>query len=167
MQFLATTMLHELSHAFVAAYFPRIFTQTQPNAPQEPWLAGLRVNEQGYAGDLLHWGGLIRAPALPTVVPENDMWRKFCMLSGAFGAHYVREYAVGEDNTLLVPYRIMGPPDPRRTQLITPVPQRWFDWLWSDELWEEEIMRLGKDAMKLPDLEEWSLVEDVDGLGSW
>jgi hypothetical protein len=163
---LATSILHEFTHAFINAYFEvsDIFTE-----PREPWIRGTRCNEQGYCFEHLLFGGLPRAMII-SHPPMSHLFEFQQSLAAPFGAYFESNWDqwihTPNDHSKVMPSVNANLVD--QAKRMYPIPQEWFQRMFGDEMWQDQVHRFGIEALKMPKLELWCVLSwDRAQRGVW
>jgi len=156
---LACTILHEFTHAFIAAHFEQPLTLPIWQ-PVEPWVRGDRSNEQGECFENFVWGGLPRGLTIifPPMSPVFSL-RQFQGLP--FGAYFDNkwdQWTVHYHNTTFAVMPSVRPEGISQPSHKFPVPQEWFQRLFTDQMWFDQVSRFGLGAIKMPKSQFWDVM---------
>jgi hypothetical protein len=158
----ADTLIHELTHAICGAYFDISATMV-PGMPKhshvyEPFFFGDRCNETGHALSSYVWRGNPFGICYWNIPQdESSLWTQQHI--GPLGLwwpetwdRWIRDPG---HNTPSRP-RALNAVDLGSLQRMTPVPQAHINKMFSTQLWGDEIHRFGLDAIRMPQMDDWS-----------
>ncbi|CAD0099766.1 unnamed protein product [Aureobasidium mustum] len=162
---LASTLLHEFTHAFAMAYFEIPHTQ-DPDHVYEPWVRGNRANEQGWSFENYIFGGVVN-PYTIGIPPMNPNFTGYLQsVAAPFGFYTHQQWDLWMQNNGYSGHVMDSdrkddqdfPPE-----RVFPVPQAWVHWLYSDDLWKDQVHRFGLSVVKVPKLQEWGVTFRCEG----
>jgi len=145
---LASTIVHEFSHAFVRAN-----VEGPLETYREPWIAGYRSNEIGCAVGNYVFGGWFHAQTMCDSSQSKSECHKQ-IIEAPFGSHFVDPWDALSRNSNTTGELVLS----NSTGQVPnyPVPQRYFYKMHTQEMWGQRVPRYGLIALKLPKLYGWS-----------
>ncbi|KAI5276986.1 hypothetical protein E4T47_00243 [Aureobasidium subglaciale] len=146
---LAVVIVHEFANAFNRAYYVR-----QPGEIfLEPWVAGDRSNELGWA--LIHH--VLAGNPRGTTIWFPPMSRKEFMLqtlSAPFGLHFGEPWDWPYGSSPIRSMMALWARD--SVQKLYPVPQQHVYELWGREMWTHKVPKFGLRALQMPKQRGWA-----------
>jgi hypothetical protein len=169
------TLIHELAHAISGAYFD-VTAMVIPGMPKhshvyEPFFAGDHSNETGHAissyifrgnpSGICQWN-------IPQDISSSWTQQHIAPLGLWWPDQWDRWLSDGGYNTPSRP-RAVTAVDLGALQRITPVPQAHINKMFSTHLWRDEIYRFGLEAIRMPQMYNWSAEWTPVGMtkGTW
>ncbi|KAI5200401.1 hypothetical protein E4T38_06557 [Aureobasidium subglaciale] len=152
--YFAQTLIHEFAHAFSRAYSQTLAFESEP---AEPWLQGNTCNELGYAVINHIFGGCPEPTRiLSTSLPGYEHLMQ--LACPPLGMHFNRKWDLWWDNAEDGEIRVKSEKvDPKATQRVYPVPQRYVHDMGVEETWKNQVPRFGLRALHLPKCDDWAV----------
>ncbi|TIA49454.1 hypothetical protein D6C79_03582 [Aureobasidium pullulans] len=147
---LATTIVHELAHAFRGAYFTNFIDV-------EPWISYHRSNENGYSLEQHIFGCVMQPLHVHTHASDTKAYFQ-SLVSVPYGFDTTHPWdfdRVNSDETFELMRTVKSDGQPQ-TGVCHPIPQKYVEKLFDKEMWTQQVPRFGLNALKPPKHPLWS-----------
>ncbi|KAG9949612.1 hypothetical protein KCU85_g4242, partial [Aureobasidium melanogenum] len=151
---LASTLIHELAHAFCFAYYERVSRGT----PIEPWVGDNRDNEFGHAMERHVLGGIPYTNYFENPKGPDEEQGLLLSAYAPFGIHFTekyRQWAMSDDtnNQHLVKD---SEKDFKSPWVFYPLAQQQIYNYFNTKMWTEDVPRYGLDKVKFTKMKQWA-----------
>jgi hypothetical protein len=157
------TLIHELTHAVSGAYFDAnamvLPGMLKNNHVYEPFFAGDRSNETGHAISSYIFRGN-PSGICQWNLPQDIMSSWSQQHIGPLGLYWAErwdKWVIDRGYSSPANPRAVNPVEPGCLDRLTPVPQAHINKMFSTQLWQDEIYRFGLEAIRMPQMYDWSV----------